>query len=159
MTKGKVTGLVEEILTPFLSGKDMELYNVEFVKEGRDWYLRVYIDKVEGAEEKYICTDNCEEVSRFLSEKLDEDDPIEQNYYLEVSSPGMDRELYREKDYKRFKGHKVEVKLYQAVGGRKHIEGTLIDMDGDNLFIKDEKEEELTIPMEKVAKTKLAVEF
>ena len=91
--KVKVTDLVEEIAAPFLEENGLELYHTEFLKEGRDWFLRVYIDKKEGQEEEYVSTDDCEKVSRFLSDELDRIDPIEQNYYLEVSSPGLDREL------------------------------------------------------------------
>ncbi|MBR1993470.1 MAG: ribosome maturation factor RimP, partial [Firmicutes bacterium] len=74
------------MMADFLAAEGYELYNIEFVKEGKDWFLRVYVDMASG--EGYIGTEDCEKVSRFLSEKLDEEDPIEQNYYLEVSSPG-----------------------------------------------------------------------
>ena len=83
--------MIEEIGAGFLEESGLELYNVEFVKEGRDWFLRVYIDKLSPSEEEYVSTDDCEKVSRFLSDQLDRLDLIEQNYYLEVSSPGMDR--------------------------------------------------------------------
>ncbi|MDD4377157.1 MAG: ribosome maturation factor RimP [Eubacteriales bacterium] len=104
MAKKKITDIVSEVLNDFLNENRLELYNVEFIKEGKDWFLRVYIDKQENQDEEYVSTDDCEKVSRFLSVKLDEIDPIDQNYYLEVSSPGMDRSLIEEKHYKRFSG-------------------------------------------------------
>ena len=124
MAKKKITEVVAELLSGYLEEQGMELYNVEFVKEAKDWFLRVFIDKLPGeAEEQYISTDDCEMVSRYLSEKLDEVDPIEQNYYLEVSSPGLDRILLREKDFIRFAGHPVEVNLYKSIDGKKHYTG------------------------------------
>lgn len=159
MAKVKVKDLVEGLLAPFLSENDLELYNVEYVKEVKDWFLRVYIDKNENSCEEYISTDDCEKVSRYLSEKLDEQDPIEQNYYLEVSSPGMDRVLLKEKDFARYAGKQVEVNLYQAVDGKKNLTGELVGIINDNLVIIDDKSNHIEIPMGKVAKTKLAVIF
>lgn len=112
MAKKKISDIVFEVLESFLKDNSLELYNVEFKKEGKDWFLRVYIDKQPSPDsetQEYVNTDDCEMVSRFLSEKLDELDPIEQNYYLEVSSPGMDRELLKEEHYTRFAGQLVNV--------------------------------------------------
>ncbi len=159
MAKKKITQLAEEVLDGFLAENGYELYNTEFVKEGRDWFLRVYIDKVCGEEEQYISTDDCEKISRFLSEKLDELDPIQQNYYLEVSSPGMDRELFTEAHYTRFAGKQVEIRLYQPVDGVKQIEGILEGIAGGNVIVTDESEKKWELPLEQIAKTKLAVVF
>lgn len=159
MAKVKIKDLVEELLNPFLKENGLELYNVEFVKEAKEWFLRVYVDKLEGSEEEYISTDDCELVSRYLSEKLDESDPIEQNYYLEISSPGMDRVLLKEKDFIRYAGKQVEVNLYQAIEGKKMLTGELVGIIDENLVIIDEKLNRKEIPMSKVAKTKLAVIF
>ncbi|QIB69040.1 ribosome maturation factor RimP [Aminipila butyrica] len=159
MAKVKIKDLVEDLLASFLAENGLELYNVEFIKEAKDWFLRVYIDKAETAGEEYISTDDCEMVSRFLSEKLDENDPIEQNYYLEVSSPGMDRELFRERDYQRYAGSQVEVSLYQALNGKKKLEGQLVGIQEDTLILTDEKNQQIEIPVSKVAKTRLAVIF
>ena len=148
MTKKKITEIVEEITTDFLTENGLELYNSEFVKEGKDWFLRIYIDRLpkEGAdgnvEEEYVSTDDCESVSRFLSAELDRLDPIEQNYYLEVSSPGLD------------------ISLYKAIDGKKAFQGTLKGLTDDNkIVITDEKGEEIVFPREQVAKTRLAVIF
>ena len=166
MAKKKITEIVEEITADFLGQNGLELYNSEFVKEGKDWFLRVYIDKLpkEGAdgnvEEEYVSTDDCESVSRFLSAELDRLDPIEQNYYLEVSSPGLDRALLKEKDFIRFCGHMVDRSLYKAVNGKKAYQGTLKGLTDDNkIVITDEKGEEIEFPREQVAKTRLAVIF
>lgn len=160
MAKKKITEVVEELLSGYLEEQGMELYNVEFVKESKDWFLRVFIDKLPGeAEEQYISTDDCEQVSRYLSEKLDEVDPIEQNYYLEVSSPGLDRTLLREKDFIRFAGHPVEVSLYKGIDGKKHYTGELVGWQDGNLVLIGEKGVTLSFPEEAVAKTKLLVIF
>ena len=165
MAKKKITEIVEEITADFLVQNGLELYNSEFVKEGKDWFLRVYIDKLpkEGADgnvEEYVSTDDCESVSRFLSAELDRLDPIEQNYYLEVSSPGLDRALLKEKDFIRFCGHMVDISLYKAVDGKKAYQGTLKGLTDDNkIVITDEKGEEIEFPREQVAKTRLAVIF
>ena len=166
MAKKKITEIVEEITADFLGQNGLELYNSEFVKEGKDWFLRVYIDKLpkEGAdgnvEEEYVSTDDCESVSRFLSAELDRLDPIEQNYYLEVSSPGLDRALLKEKDFIRFCGYMVDISLYKAVDGKKAYQGTLKGLTDDNkIVITDEKGEEIEFPREQVAKTRLAVIF
>ena len=165
MAKKKITEIVEEITADFLAENGLELYNSEFVKEGKDWFLRVYIDrqqeeKTEDKEEVYVSTDDCEKVSRFLSEELDRLDPIEQNYYLEVSSPGLDRELIKEKDFIRFCGRLVDISLYKAIDGKKTYQGILKGLTEDNsIVITDEKEEEIEFPREQVAKARLAVIF
>ena len=165
MAKKKITEIVEEITADFLAENGLELYNSEFVKEGKDWFLRVYIDRqqeeeTEDKEEVYVSTDDCEKVSRFLSEELDRLDPIEQNYYLEVSSPGLDRELIKEKDFIRFCGRLVDISLYKAIDGKKTYQGILKGLTEDNsIVITNEQEEEIEFPREQVAKARLAVIF
>lgn len=188
MAKKKITELIEEVTADFLAQNGLELYNSEFVKEGRDWFLRVYIDKTAEAAEaakaaakaaaeakaetetadeeavqaelsQYVSTDDCEKVSRFLSGELDRLDPIEQNYYLEVSSPGMDRALLRDKDFERFAGEIVDISLYKAADGKKAFQGKLIGIENGNIVITDEKDKRTEFPREQVAKTKLAVIF
>ena len=189
MAKKKITDIIEEISGEFLARNGLELYNCEFVKEGRDWFLRVYIDKtaetaeaakaaenaaaaaeettdaaVETAQKapalsQYVSTDDCEKVSRFLSAELDRLDPIEQNYYLEVSSPGMDRALLKDKDFARFSGEIVDVSLYKALDGKKSYQGRLVGIENEKIIITDEKDNRIEFPREQVAKTKLAVIF
>lgn len=159
MAKLKIKDLVAQELSTFLKENEYELYNVEFVKEAKDWFLRVYIDRAENTAGSGISTDDCEKVSRYLSTKLDEIDPIEQNYYLEVSSPGMDRALLNEKDYTKYAGEIVDVILYKGIDGNKKISGKLVGLIDGNIVIIDEKQNKIEIPMEKAAKTKLAVVF
>ena len=168
MAKKKITEIVEEITAEFLAENGLELYNSEFVKEGKDWFLRLYIDRLTGEDtaeaeeenEQYVSTDDCEKVSRYLSDELDRLDPIEQNYYLEVSSPGLDRELIKEKDFVRFCGHMVDISLYKAVNSSKTFQGVLKGLTKDNkIIITDENGREMEFPKEQVAKTRLAVIF
>lgn len=157
MAKANIKKVTAELLSDFLAENSFELYNTEFQKEGKDWFLRVYIDRLDG---EYVSTDDCELVSRFLSEKLDEADPIEQNYYLEVSSPGMDRQLFTLDHYRRYVGELVDVKLYTAVGGKKNYqEAVLKAVTEDLLTIEPEEGTVLEVPFDKVAKTNLSVVF
>lgn len=159
MAKKRIRELIEETSASFMTENGLEIYNVEFVKEAKDWFLRVYIDKACASGEEYVSTDDCEKVSRFLSETLDRLDPIEQNYYLEVSSPGMDRQLLRPEHYRRFAGRQVEVKLYTAVDGRKAFEGVLEGLEDGKVVIRDEEDKKWMFPLDQVAKTNLAVVF
>lgn len=156
MAGKKVKDIVAEELEGFLEDNGYELYNVEFVKEGRDWFLRVYIDLPDPDE--YVGTEDCEKVSRYLSQVLDEKDPIAQNYFLEVSSPGLDRQLLKDEDFTRYAGRPVEISLYSTIEGRKKFEGTLKGLEGDEIVIEDDGKE-LRLPRDKAAKTKLAVIF
>ena len=158
----RVTELVSVILKPFLEEQGYELYHLEFVKEQKDWYLRVFIEKspkLFGDWPENVGTDDCEIVSRYLAEKLDESDPIEQNYYLEVSSPGMDRPLLKEIDYVRYRGEQVDVRLYESIGGKKNLFGKLSEHNSETITIEMENGEIITLPREKVSKVKLAIIF
>ncbi|MCL2436554.1 MAG: ribosome maturation factor RimP [Clostridiales bacterium] len=159
MQKQKITDIAVRELDGFLADNGYELYNMEFVKEGKDWFLRIYIDWVDDGQDKYISTDDCEKVSRYLSGRLDELDPIEQNYYLEVSSPGLDRVLLTEKHYLRYSGKPVDISLYKALDGKKTYSGTLKGIVGDQIVIIDEKGAEIGFSKEQVAKTRLKVVF
>ena len=110
MAKKDYESRTEAMLMPIVEAKGFELVDVEWVKEGANWYLRAYIDKENG-----ITVDDCEEVSRALSDLLDEEDFISENYILEVSSPGLDRPLKKEKDFARSIGKDVEVKLFKQL--------------------------------------------
>lgn len=160
MNKKDIKSFVNEILEEFISQRDLEIYDVDFVKEGKDYFLRVYIDRLQhvGKEETYVSTDDCESVSRYLSEKLDEADPIAQNYYLEVASPGMDRELKKEQDFERYGGRLVDVKLYQGLNGKKLISAKLIEKN-DEFLILEENDNKIEIPVKNIAKINLAVVF
>ena len=159
MPKKKITEIAELELEGFLHDNGYELYNIEFVKEAKDWFLRIYIDWEDFGEDKYIGTDDCEKVSKYLGRRLDEIDPIEANYYLEVSSPGLDRALLKEKHYLRYSGKEVSVSLYKAQNGKKTFTGTLKGLVGGNIVITDETGTEMKFPKEQVAKTKLKIVF
>ena len=160
MSKKKITDLITEELSGFLDREGYELYHLEMVKVVKDWYLRVYIDKKqEGETESFISTDDCEKVSRYLSQRLDELDPIEQNYYLEVSSPGMDRQLFTDAHFQRYLGAEVEVKLYKPFQGSKTLTAVLKQVSDGQMTLTDNKGNDIVLPMEQVAQTRLAINF
>ncbi|GAB3794829.1 ribosome maturation factor RimP [Virgibacillus kimchii] len=147
----------EDLVEPILKKRDLELVDVEYVKEGKNWFLRVYIDKAGG-----IDITECGEVSEELSEKLDANDPIKGAYYLEVSSPGAERPLKTKDDLVRNIGNNVNIRLYEPINGEKEYEGKLTGFSDDLLAIeyKDKTvKKEVSIPYEKVAKARLAVMF
>ncbi len=156
MAKLKITEQVAHWLQDYLQEQSLEVHKVEYIKEAGTWFLRVYIDDVSGEEEKYISIDQCQDVSKYLSEILDREDMIKENYFLEVSSPGLDRELIKEKDFVRFAGRMVDISLYQKIDGKKEYQGELVGIREDNIVILQENEERV-LPASKVAKTKLAV--
>ena len=128
-----VVETVTTIVTPILEAQNFELVEVEFVKEGKSWFLRVFIDKEGG-----IDIEECAFVSEQLSDKLDacDPDPIPQAYFLEVSSPGAERPLKKEEDYHRAVGEYIHLSLYQPVEGEKQFEGFLQSFDEEQLVIK-----------------------
>ena len=150
----KVTSLLDE----FTEGRELEIYNVIYKKEGPGWVLRVFLDKPMGAESEYVSIEECEEATRYLSDKLDELDIIDRSYNLEVSSPGLDRELIRESDFVRFAGREVEVKTYQQIEGSKNFSGTLVTRQDDTVII-DVGGKKLEIPSDKISKINLAIVF
>ncbi len=123
----KVTDVVAQLAAPVVEQAGCSLWDVEYVKEAGEWFLRVYIDKEGG-----VSIDDCEAVSRPLSDLLDEADPIEGSYTFEVSSAGADRVLKKPEHFARFQGQEVEVKLYRPRDGRKDFVGMLQSWrDGD----------------------------
>ena len=153
----KVTEIVEDLATEILENENLELVDVEYVKEGKNWFLRVYIDKESGVD-----IDECGMVSERLSEKLDELDPIEHNYFLEVSSPGAERPLKKEKDFLNAIGKHVNIKTYEPIEGSKEFEGTMLSYTPEEITLSIKiktRQKEVAIPMDKVAKARLAVVF
>ena len=160
MAKKKITQIIEEELAPFLKDEGYVLYHTEFVKESKDWYLRVFIETAPKEGELWpgdVGTDDCEAVSRFLSARLDELDPIEQNYYLEVSSPGMDRPILTEAQYRRYEGAMVDLRLYRAEDGRKDWSGRLLGRKEEVVLIESEDGSVKQFPMSDISKINLAV--
>lgn len=136
----------EEILLPITEEYGFELVDVEYVKEGSTWYLRAYIDKPGG-----IDINDCEKVSRRLSDLLDEKDYIEDAYILEVSSPGLGRPLKKEKDFKRSMGEEVEIRTYRMIDKQKEFTGVLTGYDADTVTIAMEDETEKTFDRSDIA--------
>ena len=144
--EAKVESLVTETLKNYA---DIELVDVEYVKE-RDWYLRIFIDKPGG-----IGLDDCQNFSEEFGKILDKESLISGSYILEVSSPGLDRLLKKERDFVRERGKKVDVTFYAPFDGKKQITGVLAGSDGKTLNLEDID----PIPMDKVASVRLHIDF
>ena len=144
----------EAILMPIVEEHGFELVDVEYVNEGGTWYLRAYIDKPGG-----INVDDCEVVSRRLSDILDEKDYIEEAYILEVSSPGLGRPLKKEKDFKRSLGEEVDVRTYRMIEKQKEFTGLLKDYDDATVTIEMEDGTLKTFEKSDIALIRLAFDF
>jgi len=144
----------EELLLPIIEEYQFELVDVEYVKEGGNWYLRAYIDKEGG-----ITVDDCEIVSRRMSDLLDEQDFIEESYIFEVSSPGLGRPLKKEKDFKRSLGKEVEIRTYRAIEKEKEFYGVLKSYDKTTVTIEVENQEEKVFAKTDIALIRLAFDF
>ncbi len=138
---------LEELTAPVVESLGYELTDLTFEKRGKDWCLTLFIDSENG-----ISLDDCEKVSRPISELLDEKDPIEQSYFLEVSSPGMDRPLKREKHFLANLDKKIAVHLFAPLNGKKDIEGVLKSYNTEELTLELETGEMLTLENSKIAK-------
>ena len=150
MAARHVEETVEEIVTELLANQgEMELVDVEYVKE-RDWYLRVFIDKKGGVE-----IDDCQNLSERLEEELDRRDLIQEQYTLEVSSPGLDRVLKKERDFRREMGKAVDVSLYAPMDGKKLLVGTLTSYGDGKLALDGGRE----ISMDKISQVRLHIDF
>jgi len=147
----------EELILPILQEKEMELVEIEYVKEGPNWFLRVYIDKEDGLD-----ISDCGEISEQLSQKLDETDPIKGAYFLEVSSPGAERPLKKKEDFTKNINNNIYVTLYEPMNGEKAYEGKLLSFVDDvvaiQYFVKGRKKH-IEIPYKKIAKARLAIVF
>lgn len=147
----------KSLLEPILQERNLELVDIEYTKEGQNWFLRVYIDKEGGVD-----ITECGEVSEELSEKLDDADPIKEAYFLEVSSPGVERPLKTESDLKASVGKQVFIKLYEPIEGQKEYEGLLKSFHEQVLTLEYKvktRKKTLEIPYNKIAKARLAVTF
>lgn len=144
----------EEILLPIVEEYGFELVDVEYVKEGGTWYLRTYIDKEGG-----ISIDDCEKVSRRLSDILDEKDYIDDTYIMEVSSPGLGRPLKKEKDFKRSLGKEVDIRTYRMIDKQKEFTGILKDYDKDTVTIELDDETLKRFEKGDIALIRLAFDF
>ncbi len=144
----------EELILPVLAEYGFELVDVEYVKEAGNWYLRAYIDKEGG-----ITVNDCETVSRRMSDLLDEKDFIPDSYIFEVSSPGLGRQLKKDRDFARSIGEAVEGKLFRAVDGRKDFFGILRSFDKDGIVLEEENGQEMRLKRSDIALIRLTIDF
>lgn len=153
----KLTETVEKLALPIVEELGLEIVDIEYVKEGKNWFLRVFIDKDTGVD-----IEECGIVSERLSERLDELDPIPHNYYLEVSSPGAERPLKKPQDFERAIGKNVHIKTYEPIDGEKIFEGILKDFDGEQATVEYKVKTRVktsVLPLKKIASARLAVSF
>ena len=144
----------EALILPIINKNNYELVDVEFVREGSNWFLRAYVDKEGG-----FSVNDCEKVSREFSDLLDEEDFIEESYILEISSPGWGRPLKKDKDFARSIGEEVELKLYKAVENQKEFSGTLEAYDDLTVTIGFEGDVKTAFDRKNIALIRLAVDF
>ncbi len=150
---GKVEQNVKKLVAEIIKETDYELVDVEYKKEGVNWYLRVYMDHPQG-----IGLDDCEWLSRELSEVLDREDPIPNSYILEVSSPGIERPLKKDADFQRFAGYKVTANTYAPLDGKKCFQGKLLGLEGESVAIQDGPDK-LLIPRDKISSIYLSIDL
>ncbi len=153
MKRAEIEERTEKLVTPIIEEHQFELVDVEYVKEGADYYLRVYADKEGG-----ITIDDCVLISRALETELDREDFIADAYILEVSSPGLGRQLKKEKDFRRSIGKDVDIRLYKARDGVKEYTGCLTSYDDDSVTISG-AEGELSFARSDIALIRLAFDF
>lgn len=153
MKKDALIERIEELVRPIVLELSCELYYVEYVKENGEFYLRIYIDK----ENDRVSLNDCEAVSRRVSDVLDAEDPIKEAYYLEVSSPGLNRGLYKEEHFNKFLGKEVLIRLTSAIEGVKSVKGILKDNMEDSIIVEAEKETK--IPKNKIKSANLEGEI
>ncbi|RDW17803.1 ribosome maturation factor RimP [Oceanobacillus chungangensis] len=153
----QVIKTAEELVLPILEEKNLELVDIEYVKEGKNWFLRLYIDKPGG-----IDITECGDVSEALSEKLDATDPIKDPYFLEVSSPGVERPLKTTEDFNKNISKNMYIKLYEPIDNEKEFEGILKNFEDNILTIEyklKNRVKQVEIPYDKIAKARIAVTF
>lgn len=143
-----------QLTEPLVASAGAEIVDVEYVKEAGNWYLRIYVDR----DEEPVDLDLCEQISNLVSAALDKSDPIAQSYFLEISSPGIERPVKRESDFPRFAGSQVVLKLYAPENGEKEFTGALGGLEDGNVLLETEAGS-LSFPLEKVAHVHLLAEF
>ena len=136
---GNTVKIVRELVEPFAKELGLDIWDVRFLKEGADWYLRIFIDKDGG-----VSIDDCVDLTHAINGPLDEADPIEQAYFLEVSSPGLERDLVKDEHFEAYMGERIKVKLIRPVDGKREFFGTLDSYEDGNVTIRLEDEETFT---------------
>ena len=153
MGKAPVTQSVIELIEPGLLAKGLELVDVEFKKEGKNWVLRVFIDKEGG-----VTLEDCQKISSLVGDLIEVEEVIEPAYTMEVSSPGLNRVLKKEKDFIRFSGKKIGVQCHAPLNGRKKFTGILKDFKNQSIHLKVDGQLQI-IPINRVAKANLVIEI
>ncbi|GAB2886313.1 ribosome maturation factor RimP [Microbulbifer echini] len=146
--------LLEELLAPVVASLGCELWGIDYQTHGRNALLRIYIDSENG-----IGVDDCEKVSRQSSAVLDVEDPISGKYTLEVSSPGLDRPLYKLDHYTRFIGAQIEVRLRMPLDGQRKWRGLLAGVEGDEIVLRVDSENEYLLPIDSIEKANIIPQF
>ena len=141
---------VEEIIKPFADSLSLELWDITFTKEGTDWYLRIFIDKEGG-----VSLDDCVELTRAVTKPLDEADPISQSYTLEVSSPGVERELKKDRHFEKYVGSAVMMRTIRPIDGVRDFNGTLLSYEDGTVTVKLKDEREITVNKKETSYVKL----
>lgn len=157
MSTPKIKSVVEQMVQPYLDDNGFELVDVEYVKEGSNYFLRVFVDKEGG-----IDIEECGLISEYISQQLDENDPISEAYFLEVSSPGAERPLKKPEDVYKAINKNVYVTTYEQIDGAKEFEGMLLLFDGEEMVIEavnKGRKSKKTIPYAKVASARLSIMF
>lgn len=153
MPKGKggnTVAAVWDIAAPIAEQLGLDIWDIRFVKEGADWFLRIFIDKDGG-----VTIEDCENMSRAMDAPLDEADPIPQSYCLEVSSPGVERELTRDSHFEACKGEKIKLRLIRALEGKRDFSGVLEDMDGKQITVRLEDGSAMVVDKKETSYIKL----
>ena len=153
MGKAPVTQSVIELIEPGLLAKGLELVDVEFKKEGKNWVLRVFIDKEGG-----VTLEDCQKISSLVGDLIEVEEVIEPAYTMEVSSPGLNRVLKKEKDFIRFFGKKIGVQCHAPLNGRKKFTGILKDFKNQSIHLDVDGQLQI-IPIHRVAKANLVIEI
>jgi ribosome maturation factor RimP len=152
MSKEHVENLIEKLVQEIVANSVIELVDVEYIKE-REWYLRIFLDKEGGIE-----IEDCHWVSEQLEDKLEKLDPIKESYYLEVSSPGLDRALRKDRDFVRHIGDEIEITTFTPINGQKHIVGRLNNLNNGDISI-DVNGTEMKIPRNQTSQVRLHIDF
>ncbi len=153
MQKGTITQAVEDLVLPVLQELNLELVDVAYKKEGRNWILRIYIDKEGG-----VTVDDCSRVSHRISDLIDIEDLIPNHYLLEVSSPGLDRPLKKEADFLKYKNRSIRLSTFAPIGSRRNFKGTIQDFREGRLFLEAQGTL-FEIPLDNIAKANLEIEL
>lgn len=145
----KIEEKVEEIVTPIINNLGYEIYDVIYTKEGKDNYLRIFIDN-----DQPITLDDCEKVNDGITEILDETNIIKEQYFLEISSPGVERHIRKEKHYQQSIGKEINVKVFKPINKKKEIAGILKSIDKQNIIIQQENLEEVKLEIDNISSAK-----